>query len=171
MQKQITKIRQKKIKIRCQIIVIAILYFCLQGAMAAETPPQTCTISATSVAFGNYNPFGLSPVDSTGTVTVQCTRNSYVSYSIAMSKGNSGSYSPRKMAHGTSNLNYNLYTDSVHSVVWGDGTSGTSTISKINVRCRKSPYCQHTAYGRIPAGQTTAVPGLYTDSIIVTLTY
>ena len=49
---------------------------------------KTCTISATPIGFGNYDPVGAyaaTPADQTGTVTVRCTRGT--SWSVALGAG------------------------------------------------------------------------------------
>ena len=127
-----------------------------------------CTVSATSVAFGSFNTLTDSTVDSTGTITVTC--NKAIPYNIALSPGNSGTYSPRSMTNGGNQLAYNLYSDAGYSQVWGNGTGGSSTVSG-SIPSRQD-FTDHTVYGRIPLStQRSAVVGSYSDSIIVTVTY
>ena len=90
-----------------------------------------CTVSALSVAFGNYAPRGTTPTDSTGNIAVTCSGavGQMVKYSILISSGAGGSFLPRKMRGRPSTLNYNLYTDAARSTVWGDGNAGTYTLA------------------------------------------
>ncbi len=69
------------------------------------------------------------------------------------------------MAKGADRLNYNLYTNSSHTIVWGDGTGVTVTVSG------NAATASHTVYGRIAGSQNAARLGAYTDSITVTVTF
>lgn len=147
-------------------IVLAICFGC--GVACAS-----CTVSATSVAFGTYSPLSGAPDPSTGTVTLQCTAPSTIllSWTIALSTGNSGTYSNRAMSDGAGNLAYQLYEDSAYQTIWGDGTNGTSEVSGSQLLQIGLTYTQsYTVYGLIPGGQNAA-PGTYDDSIVVTVTY
>ncbi len=133
-----------------------------------------CSVSANSVSFGSYTYTSPSPTDTTGNVRVSCSLGGFVSlfisYEIAFSTGNSGSYSPRTLAFGGNNLPYNLYTNAARNNVWGDGTGGTSTISDGYLLGLFTVVRDYTVYGRIPAAQNTPA-GSYADTIIVTITY
>lgn len=142
------------------------------GAWAA-----TCSTSATGVAFGSYDRLGALPLDSTGTVTVIC--NSLlglgleaVNYQIRLSAGGSGSFTARRMSSGGNTLNYNLYTDSAHLSVWGDGTGATSiSTDGYSFNLLSGPKTKnYTVYGRMSVGQNVPA-GAYSDSITVTVSY
>lgn len=140
----------------------------LSGAAGA-----VCNVSATSVAFGAYNPLSPINTDATGTVTVTCSGllSLLVSYEILLSKGGAGTYSPRRMASGSNTLNYNLYTTITRTTIWGDTTGGSARVTgNILVQLLTPTSNNHTVYGRIPAQQNVA-PGAYTDSITVTVNY
>jgi spore coat protein U-like protein len=137
-----------------------------------------CTVTAGGVAFGAYDLLASTPDDSTGTVTVTCTStgggNTTVNYSAALSTGVSGAYSQRYMKSGTPRLNYNLYRDAARTIVWGNGSGGSSLITGtltvgpgVGNGTRSATY---TVYGRAPALQDVA-PGAYSDSIVITLTF
>jgi spore coat protein U-like protein len=50
-------------------------------------------------------------------------------YTLSLDKGvNASTYLPRQMINAGTRLNYNLYTDSAQTTVWGDGTGGTVTV-------------------------------------------
>lgn len=144
-------------------------------ASALCTLVCSCSVSTTAVAFGVYNPLSASPLDSSGNVRVTCggVLGLLVPYDIALGTGaNSSNFSPRKMASGANQLNYNLYTNSTHAVIWGDGTGGTQIVSgSIIIILLGGTSRDHTVYGRIPGSQTTVPPGNYSDTIVVTVTY
>ena len=131
--------------------------------MTSTTALASCTTSATTLAFGNVT---FSTVNSTSTVTVNCTRSA--SFTVTLSTGNGGSFSPRQMSSGTNHLNYNIYADSARTQIWGSGASGT--VANSGSTPNGGGTVNFTAYGQVPA-QSSAAPGSYTDTITVTVTY
>lgn len=126
-----------------------------------------CNIAATNVNFGSSGVLGTA-LTATGTITAQCTSND--SYSIALNAGTTSgaTLSNREMllSGGSATVNYQLYTGSSHSSIWGDGSSGTST----NGGTATGSNQTYTVYGLVPA-QTTPVPGSYADTVTATITY
>jgi spore coat protein U-like protein len=147
-----------------------VVFLGLALMVSSTAARAACTVSATPVSFGSYNVFNASPLDATGTITVNCTGLLSVSYNIKLSTGLSGSYAPRKMANGANRLNYNLYTDATRLTVWGDGSAGTLSVSGNILLVLLGVDVNHTVYGRVPALQNVAV-GSYSDNITVTLTF
>jgi spore coat protein U-like protein len=133
----------------------------------------SCTVAAGTVAFGNLtSALATTPVNATGTVTVNCTPGGALS--ITLSGGNNLTGSQRALANGASRLNYNLTQPtaagtaiSAPPVAWGDGTAlgaayaatGTGAAQVLNV------------YGTLPAQATALISGAYSDAVTVTLTY
>jgi spore coat protein U-like protein len=139
------------------------------GAQAAS-----CQIAATDLAFGQYR-FN-SDVDVLSTVTISienCVPDAEgveVSYSIAISAGNSADFADRAMGGFGGALHYNIYVDPGHTLVWGDGGAGTVDVSgSFTVPIETS--ASHTGYARIPAGQTDLSPGPYADQLTVLISY
>lgn len=135
----------------------------------------SCSVSTVPVAFGAYAPLSGSPGLTTGNVSMRCTTTLglLLNYSIDLGKGsNSTSFSPRKMASGSNRLNYDLYTSGAYTTVWGDGSSGTGRISgSVTLSLLSATIVNSTVYGRIPAGQNLVPPGLYNDTVVVTINY
>jgi spore coat protein U-like protein len=128
-------------------------------------------IVATPVVFGLYSPGLGSAATINGTVAVTCTvvlATTLPSFTIALSASPNGHINPRQMAFGGATLNYNLYTTASYATIWGDGTSPTVTQSY--TASSGLSLTSFTAFGSIPAHQF-ATPGLYTDTITVTVTY
>ncbi|HKY90645.1 MAG TPA: spore coat U domain-containing protein [Nevskiaceae bacterium] len=153
----------------------ALALLLLAGLPGRAWAVANCSTSATSVAFGNYNPFSASATTSTGTVTVSCSLLGLISlgvnYKIKLSAGTGSSgYNPRQMANGVNKLNYNLYLDTNN----GTGTIWTSTAPNIvedGYFLGLGTVTRHyTVYGRIPALQN-ARRGTYLDTITVTVDY
>lgn len=132
----------------------------------------SCSVATSMVAFGNYNPISATTTTANGNVAVTCSALVLftASYVISISAGNSGSFTTRFMNLGGVHLNYNLYTTGGFTSVWGDGTSGTSTVSDSYTAIALSMTKNYTVFGQLPALQTVGV-GSYTDSPTVTVTY
>jgi spore coat protein U-like protein len=133
-------------------------------SLILAVPPSwaACTVGAIGVIFGSYDIFDNVALDSAGRVDVTCDVGT-VSYNIALSPG-SGSYATRTMTGAGSLLNYNLFADPTRLIVWGDGTSGTSSVPGVGLGAN------HTVYARIPSRQNVPV-GTYADTVVVTLTF
>jgi spore coat protein U-like protein len=134
---------------------------------------QTCTVSATGVAFGIYNPLATAPTDSTASITVSCQAaiSVLVSYTIQLGAGGSGIFSQRSMGGLSMRLGYQLYRDLLRTQVWGNGTSGTFTVADGYLLSVLVPVVRtYTAYGRIPTNEQV-LPGSYSDTVTVLLTY
>lgn len=140
-----------------------LLRSCFVVAVFVVGDASACTVSATSAAFGTIDPLVNTETLSTATLSVSCPEST--SYTVALGPG-SGTIENRRMVSGTHELSYNLYTDASRSMIWGDGTGGSTTVSGT----ADSSGTDHTVYGHVP-WQPSAVPGTYSDSIVVTVTY
>ncbi len=126
---------------------------------------QTCIVSASALAFGNYDPTSATPTDSTTTVLVTCSLSTTYNVGLSAGGGSGASVASRKMTSGGNTLNYSLYTSAARTTVWGN-TVGTDTVAGTGTGLPVS----YTVYGRVPAQQS--VPGgAYTDTVTVTVTY
>jgi len=137
---------------------------------APATAQAACTVSTVGVAFGAYNPLDAAPDDGTGTVDAACHPSDQAPV-VSLGAGLYGSFSMRRMSSGSDQLNYNLYTDLNRSIVWGDGSSGSQTVTLINGTVNSGTRrFTRTIYGRIPAGQPASF-GSYADTLMVTITF
>ncbi|OWQ92317.1 hypothetical protein CDN99_06835 [Roseateles aquatilis] len=131
---------------------------------------SSCTVSGSNLNFGSaIDPLAAAtPLDATSTLTVTCSNST--PYAVALNAGaNAGgatNFSSRTMLSGASTLAYQLYLDSGRSTVWGDGTSSSSSKSGTGTGSAQSI----SVYGRIPS-LANVVPGSYTDTVTVTVTY
>jgi spore coat protein U-like protein len=125
-------------------------------------------VTASDLSFGTYLPG--SSATASATVTVSCTipLDLLDSFHVSLSAGNAASPGARYLRHGSDRLNYNLYTDSGYTTVWGDNTGGSTDQSYNGVLSIGSLGL--TAWGRLPQGQYVPA-GTYSDRIIVTVTY
>jgi spore coat protein U-like protein len=149
-----------------RLILACATALCLFSASNAFAQ-ASCTISTTSVNFGNYNVFGGSDTDSTGTITLNCNNLAH-NISVTLGKGASSSYNPRTMKKGAESLNYNLFRDAARTSIWGDGSGGTSTY--IDNNPPNSTNINLTVYGRVPAGQDVSAGG-YSDTVAAVINF
>jgi spore coat protein U-like protein len=144
--------------------------FVLGILLAPTSAEAACTVSATGVAFGAYNPNSAAPDDATGTINATCLIFDQAPR-VEIGTGNSGSFSPRELDNGSWQLNYNLYTSAARNIVWGDGSAGTGTVTLTggsNFILWRT-YAR-TIYGRIPTAQAVR-EGTYTDTLMVTIVF
>jgi spore coat protein U-like protein len=68
-------------------------------------------------------------------------------------------------------LQYNLYTTAALATIFGDGTGGTGTVAGTGLGVASANSVQ--VFGQLPDNATNqaAVPGAYSDTITVTVTY
>jgi spore coat protein U-like protein len=145
----------------------------IPNAQAAVT--FTCTVSATGIAFGNYNPLSSTGDSAVGSWTVICNAigngSATVAGTLTLSTGFSGSYTARAMKFGTNALRYNIYLTPSYTQIIGDGTAGTFAPSDSGTVTAGQTYqVTGNMYGYMPPLQNVAA-GSYTDSIVVTVTY
>jgi len=142
------------------------------AAVCGNAWGMTCSVAATGVNFGTYNPLSGTPNAATGTVTVTCNvlAGLLASWTVALNTGNSTSFAPRLLVSGASQLTYNLYTSAAYSSIWGDGSGTTTLVSDQRTLIVGSNISNYTVYGRIPAGQDAGA-GTYLDTIVVTVDY
>lgn len=138
--------------------------------------PSMCQLNSTStVDFGNINDISTTKQDYTAQGAVNSTCNNGLPYSIYLGDGNnriSGGF--RRMTNGNNEfIPYQLYKDSNYSTVW-DATGGVTNVGGAGgVSKTGSGSAQTTTvYGKIPQGTAIASrPGVYSDSVVVTVTY
>ena len=139
----------------------------LAAVLLALTPAtahafRVCSMSASGVAFGVYSGESTS---SAGSITIICLGSGNANYTLSLSAGNSGSYVQRQMTNGNQVLSYNLYKDPGVTLVFGDGTGGSTPF----IGFASGPEAAIVpVYGRIPVHGIPAV-GAYSDTIVATL--
>lgn len=128
---------------------------------------QTCNITNISpLNFSNYDVSNKIPADSTGSITIDCTKRTLVR--IMLDRGlHSQTFSVRYMKHSFYNdlLAYNLYTSSSRTTIWGDGTGESSTLT---IEVKQNRPSTAIIYGRVFPNQNVSI-GNYNDIITVTV--
>lgn len=137
----------------------------------SATVVTSCTVSASStpVAFGTVYTNYSAAYNATGDIYVTCGNG--VTYNVGLDNGANYGSSTRNMilSGGSALLPYQLYrttTDrTAGSPTWGT-TIGTNTLAGTATGSQQTI----PVYGRVPANQTPT-PGLYTDTVNITVTF
>ena len=139
----------------------------------SATVTKNCTVGATAVAFGAYYPTA-GALTANSTVSVNCTKTT--PFTVSLNKGTTtgGTIAQRLLTDGAAGdtLQYNLYKDAALSIVWGDGTGSSQT--NAGTGAGMGTAVTFTAYGSLPDiafNQGTQPPGLYTDTVTVSVAY
>lgn len=163
------------------VLLVGLGLYCLSPYAAAATPVTTtfpvtatitsaCTVSGSSLNFGSaIDPLSVStPLDATSTLTVTCSNTTpyTVSLSAGANAGGASNFANRTMKSGSDTLAYQLYLDAGRSTVWGDGTASSTAKTGTGTGSVQSL----TVYGRLPS-LANVVPGSYTDTVTVTISY
>jgi spore coat protein U-like protein len=164
---------------------VLILAACLSAPNAARAGTATanlavsititasCTINAATLTFPSTPGTSLTAAAVTGSssVTVNCTNTS--PYSIGMGQGSNYSGGSNRMANGANYLSYGLFVDSAYTHPWTTGASNSSctTTNDCYLGTGNGSAQSIPIYGQVPITATAAVPGTYTDTVTMTVTY
>lgn len=120
-----------------------------------------CEVTAQDLDFGTYSAQNGVPQQNTTMLNTTCTPGT--TYYIGLDQGQApgATIDRRQMVAGGGVLNYQLYSDSNRSAVWGN-TTGTNTVTGVGTGLTQD----HTVYGSIPASQSIPA-GDYSDTITV----
>lgn len=145
---------------------------------ASTTSPQTatfevkikidnsCTITADNIDFGTVADVSTAHT-ATGAVHVTCTGKGPIDVQLNAGTGSGSTLGTRQLDDGAGNVvTYNLYNDSGHSTVSGDGTTGSKLFSGTSTGAQQdlTVYAQTDAQGAKPAGT-------YTSTVTATVTF
>jgi spore coat protein U-like protein len=163
--------------------VAAALSICTGSNAQANTPVTgsmtvsiniiaACTVSATTLSFGNLTASSvtLGPSNATATISVTCA--STVPYAIGLGEGLNYASGTNNMKSGGNTIAYALYTDSGHSNPWL-GVTGTacSTASECSTGTGSGSVQNITVYGQVATLGSAPAVGSYTDTVTVTVDY
>jgi spore coat protein U-like protein len=142
----------------------------LSLVLARAAYAATCSIGAiVGVAFGSYDVFSGSALDSAGSVTYRCDDVAALdTIMVQLSRGSSITFQPRTLIRGAHQLQYNLYLDPSRSTVWGDGSSGTGQYGP--TLPPNGANVLLNIYGRMPSRQNVHV-GAYSDTVVVSIVF
>lgn len=168
-------------------LIPAGLLFVLAGLPHAAWAVNNCpgaTVTSAGMSFGTYDSVSGAAVTSSATITIKCNGGSadpITSVLLNAGLNSAGSFNPRVMKSTTSTdtLNYNLYINATYlaTAIWGDGTSGTQTITGLTTSgVNGNNAVTATVFGQIPANQDPsgacpATPCTYNDTVTITINF
>ena len=133
------------------------------------------TTAPANIDLGTYSVFNPVALSAKSDFIIKCTPNT--TGTITLNRGaNSLSYTPRtlKLVGGSATdlVNYNLFTDAATSLIWGDGTGGSTTYAQFNSTPGDKSFAD-SIYGAMPVLMATAdpLPGTYKDTVTATLSW
>ncbi len=135
----------------------------------------TCAVASLSTLSFAYDPSAAAASDTTGSMSVTCSRKggpNSVTLTVAVGASSvSGSINPRAMLGLTSGdqLSYNIFRNAGRTQIWGQ-TAGVNTYSVAvnSIPNNGSRSTNVTFWGRATALQAVGA-GNYTDSVVVTI--
>jgi spore coat protein U-like protein len=137
---------------------------CILNFLITPLAHASCSVGG-SINFGIYNTLESNDTLSTGELNVSCTTSS--SFSLGLGTGQSGNYLNRTLTDGGSEkLNYNLFTNTARTAVFGDGSGSTSNVNQ----SISSGSISVPIYGDVPARQNVS-SGSYMDTVAVYITF
>jgi spore coat protein U-like protein len=130
---------------------------------------SNCIIAAQAMSFGSYDASAAKAGSSN--LTVRCSNGT--PYTLQLSAGATGTFAQRLLTSGSNSLEYNLFTSSALSSIWGDGTASTATQGGTGAGLAIGSAITHTVYGEVPnsVSNQDAPAGNYSDTITVTVAY
>jgi spore coat protein U-like protein len=157
-----------------QCCAAAWVFFAVMMTFAARANAQSCSVSAASGNYGSVDILSGSSIDTTSSFSVNCsgclsplgcTYNVCIQFDQGSPNSNS---SIRYMGSGPNTIQHELYSDAARTQVWGSWGYGTSQYGtggvnlNLTIPFLSSASQAYTVYGRLNAGQQTAIPGTYT---------
>lgn len=154
----------------CKLSMLVILVTGATGANAAIT----CSLSVTNIN-QIYNPASSIQNDSTGSITLNCTRGlldaTSTTYWIGINQGESAPQRRLIRQSGTQTLNYSIFRNSGYSQNWNDSNSGLTGTLNFSGALATSASTTVPYYFRITRQQTGKPAGVYDDTPTVTLRF
>jgi len=137
----------------------------------SATVNATCSATAGNLTFPAYTP-AAGAQTATSAISVKCTNKT--AFTVALNAGTTTgtTMAQRLLNDGAGDtLQYNLYTSTTHNTVLGDGTNGSQQGGGTGTGVNNAIAVN--VYGQLPDSTTNqaAVPGNYSDTITVTVTY
>ena len=152
----------------CSLLLWALAGQAFAGNVAANLAVgavivANCRISVNDLSFGAYDPLGTNAatdLEATTRVSVVCTKNSVATVSLDGGGTLDSGAALRQMSMGDFRLEYQLYRDSEHRLLWGEGDFSERVIGAGSVVEPQILF----VYGRIPRGQVVPA-GAYADVV------
>jgi len=137
------------------------------------TVTGVCTrVSASPLNFGSNAQADQAQATAQASISVDCSEGTV--YSIDLDNGlnpdpNGSVRTARHQTNPFMSVAYKLYTSAAETVEWGTGQAAIFGGVAVSATMGQGGNANHSVYGRIFFGN--AIPGTYTDTVTVTVTY
>jgi spore coat protein U-like protein len=129
---------------------------------------QSCNFSVSNLSFGAVDTLSGIQTNSTASISVNCSgltlQRILLCPNLGAGTGGASSAAARQMLSGGNALNYQLYSDSARSVVWGSfnwAYAARSPAYALTLNVLGSGSGTITIYGAVLGGQPGVAPGSY----------
>ncbi len=135
------------------------------------TVVASCTVTAGTLAFPNYDAVTGAQVDGSGTLSVACSKGAITSITLGQGAnagfGSTDLLPLRRMKKiaSTETLSYSLYQDATRLVTWGN-----TALTGVTYVPASAAATNVNVYGRITAGQDQPT-GSYSDTVLATISF
>jgi spore coat protein U-like protein len=130
---------------------------------------KSCSVSTSPLSFGtlalNATTVKTNLATASTSISVRCTSATGYTVGLNAGAGSGATTTTRVMTNGAAHLNYQLWRDSSRTLNWGN-TTGTDTVAGTGTGLSQTL----NVYGSIAAAQAV-IPGTYSDTVNVVLTY
>jgi len=127
------------------------------------TVVNDCSVVPQDLNFGSHGVLTAN-IDASAQLSVNCVLGT--NYTIGLNGGLAGAApTARLMTKGAESVTYGLYRDASRTQVWGD-TIGSNTVAATGTGSAQT----YTVFGRV-LPQSAPSAGIYTDTVVVTITY
>lgn len=137
------------------------------------TITNACTIDAATLNFGSYAGVSMLTSAPTASTTVSVTCTNLTPYSIGMDNGQNYS-TTRQMASGGNYIGYGLYLNSAYTQPWTTTTSASNCSGGSNtcyLGTGTGAAQSVPIYGKAPTVATAPASGIYSDTVVMTISY
>jgi len=145
-----------------RLIVLLILSGLLIGGFGDSSASSSA--AAVDLNAGDYDPTSPIRKEAVTHIHVQCSPGTCAEIRMGSGQFGSSIHSRGMQNSDGDRLAYNLYTDSSHATVWGDGTNGSSFVPLMGTGSPQS----FAVYLVVPAGQSVR-SGQYTDTVTISV--
>lgn len=144
---------------------------CILGSSGTTDVSSFGTINFGSNISSLFSPINVTSSQNSGSVVLKCTPNIPVTVAINAGTNATGNIGATgrlmKLSTGTATLPYQLYQNTSHTTIWGDGTNGGQLLSFTS----DGTVQVFNVYATLFSTTTLPAVGQYNDLVTVTVTY
>jgi len=148
----------------CNLLLLCVSRTATFSFEVRATVLPECLVTANDLNFGSVSLL-TSNIDAQSSLEVRCTAGTGFDINLDNGLYGSGPTSRIMRNPGGEGVSYGLYRDAARALPWGNTANGMPQPG-----VGSGTAASFDAYGRVPP-QTTPSPGVYSDTIVVTVTY